>query len=243
MKYLICNLKANKTKEELIEYERELSSIILSPNIELVICPSTPFLCLFQDKKYKLGAQDVSKFNNGSYTGETTAEQLSSMNVTYVIIGHSERRINFNDDNSSITQKIKNSYHHSINPIYFIGETEEEKAHFKTYKTLEEELTCILNEVPEYKRAKMIIVYEPIWSIGTGEIPDYHKITEIIIFIKKIIKTSYNLELPVLYGGSVNENNIEILSSIKELDGLVLGESAKNSQSVKEIYNIFQKNI
>lgn len=243
MKYLICNLKANKTKEELIEYERELSSIILSPDIELVICPSTPFLFLFQNNKYKLGVQDVSKCNNGSYTGEITAEQLSSMNAYYAIVGHSERRQNFNDDNLSITQKIKNAYHHSINPIYFIGETEKEKQDFKTYKKLEEELTCVLNELPEYKREKMLIVYEPIWAIGTGEIPDYNEITEIIIFIKKIIKTYYNLELPVLYGGSVNENNIDILSSIKELDGLVLGESAQSSQSVKNIYNKLRKNI
>lgn len=243
MKYLICNLKANKTKDEMIDYEKELSSIKVSSDIELVICPSTPFLWLFQNENYKIGSQDISKFDSGSYTGEITAEQLSSLNVQYALIGHSERRTYLYEDESTIIEKIKKSYHNHIQPIYFIGETKEEKIASLTKEVLENKITHIMNEVPEYKREKMLIVYEPIWAIGTGETPSIKDISKSIFYIKEIIKKKYNLTLPVLYGGSVNDNNIIELSSLKEIDGLVLGESAKNSQSIKEIYNIYQKNI
>ena len=79
MKYLVCNLKANKTKDELKSYEKEISKILTIPTIELIICPSLPFLYLFQSPNYSLGSQDVSMFEEGSYTGETTANQLQSI--------------------------------------------------------------------------------------------------------------------------------------------------------------------
>lgn len=243
MKYLICNLKANKKKDELIKYEKELSSINKSSNIELIVCPSTPFLFLFQNENYELGSQDLSKFNEGPYTGENTAEQLSSLNVRYALIGHSERRIYFHEDEETIIEKIKRAYHSHIRPIYFIGETKEEKNNNQTYKTLEKQIAHIINEVPDYKREKMILVYEPVWAIGTGEVPNYDEMSETIMFIKKIVNAYYGLSLPVLYGGSVNETNIEKLSSIQEIDGLILGESSKNVQIIQDIYNIYQKNI
>ncbi len=241
MKYLVCNLKANKTKDELKSYEKEISKILTIPTIELIICPSLPFLYLFQSPSYSLGSQDVSMFEEGSYTGETTANQLQSINVKYALVGHSERRKLLLENNKMIISKIKKSYHSHIKPIYFIGETEKDK--LKINKRLKKQLLTIIDEVPDYKRTKMIIVYEPRWAIGTGIIPSNEEITIRIKEIKSIIKEKYNLELPVLYGGSVNEDNIDELVKIDELDGFVLGESSKESSEVEYIYQKIQKNI
>ncbi len=241
MKYLVCNLKANKTKDELKSYEKEISKILTIPTIELIICPSLPFLYLFQSPNYSLGSQDVSMFEEGSYTGETTANQLQSINVKYALVGHSERRKLLLENNKMIISKIKKSYHSHIKPIYFIGETEKDK--LKINKRLKKQLLTIIDEVPDYKRTKMIIVYEPRWAIGTGIIPSNEEITIRIKEIKSIIKEKYNLELPVLYGGSVNEDNIDELVKIDELDGFVLGESSKESSEVEYIYQKIQKNI
>ena len=241
MKYLVCNLKANKTKDELKSYEKEISKILTIPTIELIICPSLPFLYLFQSPSYSLGSQDVSMFEEGSYTGETTANQLQSINVKYTLVGHSERRKLLLENNKMIISKIKKSYHSHIKPIYFIGETEKDK--LKINKRLKKQLLTIIDEVPDYKRTKMIIVYEPRWAIGTGIIPSNEVITIRIKEIKSIIKEKYNLELPVLYGGSVNEDNIDELVKIDELDGFVLGESSKESSEVEYIYQKIQKNI
>ena len=241
MKYLVCNLKANKTKDELKSYEKEISKILTIPTIELIICPSLPFLYLFQSPNYSLGSQDVSMFEEGSYTGETTANQLQSINVKYALVGHSERRKLLLENNKMIISKIKKSYHSHIKPIYFIGETEKDK--LKINKRLKKQLLTIIDEVPDYKRTKMIIVYEPRWAIGTGIIPSNEEITIRIKEIKSIIKEKYNLELPVLYGGSVNEDNIDELVKIDELDGFVLGESSKEYSEVEYIYQKIQKNI
>ena len=241
MKYLVCNLKANKTKDELKSYEKEISKILTIPTIELIICPSLPFLYLFQSPNYSLGSQDVSMFEEGSYTGETTANQLQSINVKYALVGHSERRKLLLENNKMIISKIKKSYHSHIKPIYFIGETEKDK--LKINQRLKKQLLTIIDKVPDYKRTKMIIVYEPRWAIGTGIIPSNEEITIRIKEIKSIIKEKYNLELPVLYGGSVNEDNIDELVKIDELDGFVLGESSKESSEVEYIYQKIQKNI
>lgn len=236
-KYLVCNLKANKTKEEMINYEQELcSEYFNNSQIELIICPSASFLYLFQSEKYKLGSQDISKYSQGSYTGEITGEQLSSLNVKYALIGHSERRKLFKENNQTIIEKIKNSYHNNIKPIYFIGETEEQRRYGITKNVLEKEISNIIDLIPDYKREKIIIVYEPIWAIGSGMIPTKEEIEGIIITIKDVLNKKYQLNLPILYGGSVNEENIDILNKIEALDGFVLGEKSKKISELLKIY-------
>lgn len=235
--YLVCNLKANKNKNELVDYERDLSQIPLKSNIELIICPSTPFLYIFQNESYKLGSQDISRYESGSHTGENTGEQLASLNVEYALVGHSERRKLFKEEEKTIIEKIKKAYHSHIKPIYFIGETAEEKKYNITYSVLKHQLTHILDEVPDYKRGKIIIVYEPIWAIGTGTTPTKEEIANRIDSIKNILLDNYNIKIPVLYGGSINSENITEIREIPNLDGYVLGESAKEINNLLEVYN------
>lgn len=240
IKYIICNLKANKLKEEIISYEEDLKNLPLYYDVEIVICPSAPFLYLFDKENYSLGAQDISEFEEGAYTGEITGRQLNSMNVKYALIGHSERRSIIKESQKTITNKIKKAYHNHIKPIYFIGETKQQKDSKITELVLLEQLIQVIDEVPDYKREKMIIVYEPIWAIGTGITPTMDEISTSIRYIKVILKTHYNLEIPVLYGGSVNTENIKEISTIEELDGLVLGESCKDYHDLYKIIKMIK---
>lgn len=243
MKYLVCNLKANKLKTDYIKYEQEINNLKLNDSIELIICPSTPFLYIFQGNKYKLGSQDVSQFDLGTHTGENTAAQLESLNVKYALIGHSERRNLFKEEENTIIAKIKKAYHSHIYPIYFIGETIEQKKQHTEKELIQKQLVNIINNVPDYKREKMIIVYEPVWSIGTGEIPTTKDIETRITFIKQLLKDKYTLDLPILYGGSINETNIDSLLSINILDGFVLGESSQEIRALNTIYQKIQKKL
>lgn len=243
MKYLVCNLKANKLQNECIEYEKEINKIELNNLIELIICPSTPYLYIFQSNKYKLGSQDVSRFDLGAHTGENTAAQLEALNVKYALIGHSERRSLFKEEESTIIAKIKKAYHNHIHPIYFIGETIEQRNNDEAMENIYNQLIDIIDEVPDYKREKMIIVYEPVWAIGTGQTPTIEEITKRIEFIKQLLQDKYNLSLSILYGGSINETNIDSLLSINILDGFVLGESSQEITDLKSIYKKIQKKI
>lgn len=240
IKYIICNLKANKLKEEMITYEEELKTLPFYEDLEIVICPSFPYLYLFNNEKYKLGSQDISEFDEGAYTGETTGTQLHSMNVEYALIGHSERRSIIKETHQTLINKIKKAYHNHIKPIYFIGETKEQKEKNNTEIVLLNELITIIDEVPDYKREKMIIVYEPIWAIGTGITPTLEEISTSISYIKIILKTSYNLEIPVLYGGSINIDNIKDIMTIPELDGLVIGNVSKDYNELLNLIKIIK---
>lgn len=220
-----------------MDYERDLLQIPLKSNIELIICPSTPFLYIFQNDSYKLGSQDISRYESGPHTGENTGEQLASLNVEYALVGHSERRKLFKEEEKTIIEKIKKAYHSHIKHIYFIGETTDEKKYKVTYSVLEHQITHILDEVPDYKREKIIIVYEPIWAIGTGITPTIEEIADRIDSIKNILLDKYKIRIPVLYGGSINKENINEIKNIPNIDGYVLGESAKEIKDLLEIYN------
>jgi triosephosphate isomerase len=159
------------------------------------------------------------------------------MGVKYALVGHSERRETFKEEEKTIINKIKKSYHSHVKPIYFIGENELEKNNNQTKKVLKQQLKNIIDEVPDYKREKLIIVYEPIWAIGSGETPDNSLIRNRIQCIKDFNKGVYELNLPVLYGGSVNGDNVDELLKIDNLDGFVIGGSSHNIEELKEIYN------
>lgn len=240
MKYLICNLKENKKLEEIKEYEIEISKLPKSKT-KLIICPSYLYLTLFNHDNYELGSQDISMFNGGSYTGEISGEQLKSVNTKYVLIGHSERKRYFNEDEKTITKKINNCFKNNLIPIYLVGETKEEKERGKTLIVLEKQIARIFNNYKIDDLSKIMLVYEPVWAIDNEKELNYTIIKEAIVFIKNIIKSYYNLEIPILYGGSINSNNISILLNIKEIDGFLIGKSSLDISKISDIYQTITK--
>ena len=211
MKYLVCNFKNKLVKDDIVKYSNRLSEIS-AKKVKLVVVPSLPFLAFFDKNGYSIGSQDISSFMDKTITGEVTGEQLKSLGVEYVIVGHSERREYRHEINIDFINKINNAIYNDIKVIYCIGETLKEKEDGNTYMVLEKQISEVLNNV-EIKN--IIIAYEPVWAVGTGVKPKNKELKENIEFIKDIIEEKYDTKLEVLYGGSINTSNIGELNTIK----------------------------
>lgn len=213
---IALNNKSNLTKTEFITYQSELSKI--KTTHQVIVCPSSLYLGLFNLKNIELGSQNVSSFTMGAHTGEIAAQQLISLNVKYCIVGHSERREKLKETDEQINQKIKLLLNNNIIPILCIGESATAKAEGKTLEIIQKQLQEATQDLSLEHREKIIFAYEPIWSIGTGNIPTPQEIVE--VFTK--IKESYPHN-KVLYGGSANDTNIDTLKKVPEIDGYLLG--------------------
>lgn len=230
MKLIISNHKMNLTKGEVEQYVKDLEEIESDKN-RLVFCPSFPYIPYFTGKNYKLGSQNVAERTMGALTGEVSIEQLKSLGVEYSIVGHSERRNLLKEENETIRKKVVLCLENGIYPILCIGEKEEE-LHCKE-QVLKEEIDSVFENL-EYAE-NVIIAYEPIWAIGTGKTPTNSEIDNSITWIKQYIKDRYRVDCPVLYGGSVNEKNIDTLSEIEVLDGYLIGGTSLKVSLLNQI--------
>ena len=240
MKYLVCNFKENKTLGEILKYLEDYRNIPKT-QLQIIVCPSYPYLLLFNKSNCLLGSQDVSIYQKGSHTGEVSALQLASVNCKYAIIGHSERRTLYNENEIVLSKKINNCFSAGLKVIYCIGETLEERERLKTMSVLEKQIGRVLNNFKREELKNIIIAYEPIWAIGTGKKASNIIIYEVISFIKKLLKEYYELDIPVLYGGSVNKDNIEELEQLLIIDGYLLGKSSLDIEELSEIINKINK--
>lgn len=212
---IVLNNKSNLNKNEFIEYQEELSK--LNSPYDVVLCPTYTNISLFNLNNILLGSQNVSNNNEGAFTGEISAKNLKSYNVKYSLVGHSERRKNQKETEKDINEKIKRLLENNITPILCVGETMEERENGEVKRIIKTQVQLALAGVSPSDIEKIIIAYEPIWSIGTGNIP---KIEDILLtnnYIREILP--YN---KIIYGGSVNEENIDNIKS-PEIDGYLLG--------------------
>lgn len=228
MKYLICNFKNKLLKDDILKYNRNLGEI--ETKVKLVLCPPSIYLSLFDKNGYDLGAQDISSFMDRTITGEIEASQIKSLGATYVIVGHSERRIYKHEINIDFINKINNALENNLNVIYCVGETLRDKENGSTFEILEKQISEVLNNV-EIKN--IMIAYEPVWAIGTGNVPSIKEIKENTEFISDLLYEKYECKLDILYGGSVNDENIGELCSIKGLSGFLVGGASLDVNKVK----------
>lgn len=231
MKLIVANLKMNQLYEDVLEYK----SVIDKKYDNLVICPSYIYLDVLKCDKYHLGSQDGYYMDSGSYTGAVSFKQLKSIGVSYSIVGHSERRVKFNESDEEINKKIISICNNGMTAILCIGETELEKNDNLTYEKLKQNMDIALNGV---NIDRVIIAYEPLWAIGSGVIPTIDEIENIHRFIKDYIKGKYNKEILVLYGGSVNYDNCKEISSIASVDGVLIGGASLDPNN---LINIVEK--
>ena len=220
------NNKCNLTKPEFLKYQKELENITTKNT--LILCPTFLNIGHYNLKNIRLGAQNVSAKEMGAYTGEVSAKQLKEEQVKYCILGHSERRKYQQETNEEINQKIVRLLEHDIIPIVCIGESKEERQKHLEKEVIEKELKIALQNLTLEQIEKIIIAYEPIWSIGTGIIPTNEQIIEIFTYIKGHLPNN-----KVLYGGSANEENVTVLKEIKEIDGYLLGGLSLKPEKLK----------
>lgn len=228
MKYLVCNFKNKLLKDDILKYNRNLGEI--ETKVKLVLCPPSIYLSLFDKNGYDLGVQDISSFIDRTITGEIEANQIKSLGATYVIVGHSERRIYKHEINIDFINKINNALENNLNVIYCVGETLRDKENGSTFEILEKQISEVLNNV-EIKN--IMIAYEPVWAIGTGNVPSIKEIKDNIEFISDLLYEKYECKLDILYGGSVNDENIGELCNIKGLSGFLVGGASLDVNKVK----------
>ncbi len=207
------NNKCHLTKDEFILYKEQLKNLKYK-NTKVILFPSNIYLSS-SIEGIQLGSQNVSAYGKGPYTGEVSADQLKSLGIKYSLVGHSERRNLFCETSKDIKRKITQLLASDITPILCVGESEKTNA-------AEEVIINDLKEsffgLSQEKIEKIIIAYEPTWSIGTGIIPSGQEIKEVVNHIKEYYPNNL-----ILYGGSVNNENIETLDKENIVDGYLVG--------------------
>ena len=224
------NLKSLNTLNKVIKFSK-------SKEIKkgrLIYCPPNTlisyFFKKFQNCLIDIGAQNCHENDDyGSHTGFVNSKMLKSVGANYVIIGHSENRKKGESD-KLINLKIKSALRAKLKVIFCIGETLSENKRGKTKLTLSKQIRLGLNKIK--KNSNIFIAYEPVWSIGTGKIPKNNELEKIVTFIKKKFKTK---SPKILYGGSVNPQNINDLKKINSLDGFLIGGASQNPKKFIDI--------
>ena len=222
-KIFIGNWKMNKLKSEVSYFaDNFLSKSLPEHDIRLAV----PFLhintCneLFQNKM-RVGAQNCHWEDSGAYTGEVSPLMLKDAGADFVIIGHSERRLHQGDSNESCLRKIESALKNNLEVVLCVGEGKDQRENGTHEEFVSNQLNAIFQKSELIDTNKIIIAYEPIWSIGTGLIPETEQIAGMTHFIKSEIKSKEGIK--VIYGGSVKPSNISEIMSVKELDGVLPG--------------------
>ena len=224
-KIIVLNLKMNLNYDDASTYVDTIKNKI-SDNNDIIFVPSSIYLDMFLKSGYKIGAQNVHYLDQGAFTGEISPLQLKSLGIDYALVGHSERRIHFREDDELINNKVKGAIKNNLKVILCIGETDEERSMNNTASVIERQIKTAFDGVKNEDLNDIIIAYEPVWAIGSGKTPSPEDIEEAIKYIKGIIKKEFNTSLSVLYGGSVNKENIEAITNANDLDGVLIGSSS-----------------
>lgn len=227
---VVLNNKMYLDYNNIRDYILNIKDIIRN-DLDVVVCPGNVFLPFFSGKyKFKLGAQNIA----GAFaTGEVSGFQLKSLGVNYVLVGHLERRTIFHEDNKLINLKIKDALDNGIVPIVCLGETLEERDRRKTQDVILKQIKECLSGIDVM--SDIVFAYDPIWAIGNDDALDNSEIEEIVNLIKNAIFMVHNVKVKVLYGGSLNSENIKRINKINNLDGYVIGKNSVNIDNLKLI--------
>ena len=204
--------------------------VIITPPFTLI----ETFSKKFKNKKISIGAQNC--YYKDPYSSNTAAISpfmIKSVGSKYTLVGHSDNRSE-GDTDTMLKAKVQLALKYNLKVVYCIGENKKDKKNNKTINVLRNQLTTVLSK--KFKIKNIIVAYEPIWSIGTGKIPSAVELKKTVFCIKKILSEIFKQKSPpVLYGGSVDENNISMFKEIKEIDGFLIGGASKSSKKFIDI--------
>lgn len=220
MKKVFLNQKSNFTKEEYLLYLKKIEKI--NSSSEIILCPSACYLTYRLPSNLELGSQNVSIWKEGSHTGEIASRQLKSLGVSYCLIGHYERKRECKETQEDINQKLNRLLEEEIIPVLCTESMEELESELINRSIIEQE--------------KIIIAYEPTTAIGTGNLPNLEELETVIEKVKK--RFPNNL---LIYGGSIDEKNIEQLKKISNLDGYLLGNLSLDLDKLEKFLQVLEK--
>ncbi|MEX0708085.1 MAG: triose-phosphate isomerase [Woeseia sp.] len=205
--------------------------------VEMVVCPPFPYLAAAADKlagtAVALGAQNVSEYEPGAYTGETAASMLKDVGCSHVIVGHSERRAMFGESSRIVAGKFRAAMALGLTPILCVGETLDERDAGRTKAVIDEQLDAVLDAAGIAAFAGAVIAYEPVWAIGTGKTASPEQAQEVHAHIRaRLTEKDQGIatSMQILYGGSVKGDNAKGLFSMADIDGGLIGGASLKAQ-------------
>ena len=244
-KVIAGNWKMNMLPNEAMKFIEDLAPLVKDTKNEVILC--VPYTDLFyalltvQGTNIKIGAQNMHFEEKGAYTGEISAKMLKSINVEYVIIGHSERRQYFNETDETVNKKIKAAFENGLKPIVCVGVTLEQRDEGTTIDIITNQTKLALEGLTDEQVANTIIAYEPIWAIGTGKTATSEDAQKAIKSIRDKICQIYGQNVSdrviIQYGGSVKSSNAKELFEMSDIDGGLVGGASLKPDEFSKIVN------
>jgi len=239
-KIIAGNWKMNKTVEEAVELANAIKLELADcTEVDVVVCP--PFTAIkavsdvVSETLVNVGSQNMSSEDEGAYTGEISHTMLKELFVRYVILGHSERREYYKENDFWINKKVKKALEKNLRPIVCVGEKLEDREAGNTEAVVEEQVRGSLADIPAAAYTELVIAYEPVWAIGTGKTATSGQAQEVHAFIRGIVKDMVGAEaadaVRIQYGGSMKPGNAPELLAQPDIDGGLIGGAALDAAS------------
>jgi triosephosphate isomerase len=248
--FIVGNWKMYKDASAALQLCEQLRSRIRPPgDREIGVAPAFPVLPLVSQRlegsRIRVGGQNVHPKPEGAFTGEVSAEMLLSVGCSFVIIGHSERRQYFHEEDSLIGEKIGAACRANLDPILCVGESLKERESAVTETVLRRQLEGALASLTHSAVSRIIIAYEPVWAIGTGRTATPETAQQAHRFIRDFFHSRYGIEvatrLRILYGGSVKPDNVDGLMAQPDIDGSLVGGASLNADDFARIVNFIRE--
>lgn len=239
------NNNADETKLLLKDLKNSLNNI--TPNARVVVAPTSVNLITAKEASensvIEVAAQNMHQAKNGAYTGEISADMLTNIDVHSVILGHSERRTYFGETDELLAEKVNAALENNLEVIFCFGELLEDRKSNNHFSVVENQLKNALFHLSSESWSKIILAYEPVWAIGTGETASPEQAQEMHAFIRNLIKETFGGEVAenvsILYGGSVKPNNAVEIFSKEDVDGGLIGGASLNAEDFTAIIKAF----
>jgi triosephosphate isomerase (TIM) len=238
------NWKMHKVLSEAASFVEEVKGLVPpADKMDSVVCAPAPFLerlvNIVKDYDLKIGAQNMHFEDSGAFTGEVSPVMLKDLGVTYVILGHSERREMFAETDETVNKKTLSAFKHGLIPIVCCGETLEERETGKTNEIVGSQVKKALTGLTPEQVKQVVIAYEPIWAIGTGKSSSAEDANEVCGHIRQVVAEQFTQEVAdairIQYGGSVKPSNIKEFLAQEHIDGALVGGASLDPQSFLQL--------
>ncbi len=238
------NWKMNKLLSESVKFvEDTKEKVPTGDKVEAVVCAPYPFLTSLVESakgsKLQIAAQNMHFEESGAFTGEVSPAMLKDIGVTYVVLGHSERRELFAETDEMVNKKVHAAFNHDLTPILCVGETLAQRENNETMSIVEDQVKLALEGLTDDQVKETIIAYEPIWAIGTGKTATSAQANEVCAYIRKVVAAEVSTEageaVRIQYGGSVKPANIDELLSQSDIDGALVGGASLEADSFVQL--------
>lgn len=235
---VIGNWKMHGNKEQNNQLLQNFATTALPQDVTAAICAPFPYIMqcqmVLEGSCFAWGAQNVSEYDDGAYTGEVSAAMLADLECKFVIVGHSERRELFQETNELIARKAEKVINAGMTPIICIGEKLDEKDSGLTHAVVSEQLGVVLDHLGSLATS-IVVAYEPIWAIGTGKTPTPLQAQGVHVQLRTQLIAAGAGDVPILYGGSMNPENAASLLAESDVNGGLIGGASLNAESFLSI--------